>query len=99
VRARTAAALAGLVERLNKAQKESGELRSLTEREHKGVKYVRRVERKAGKTEENFYLLRGPVLVFSGQEGLLRQAIECDLTLAKDAESPVSARLADLGLK
>src|SRR5262245_14056056 len=98
VRARTAQPLAGLIDRVNKAQKEAGELQSLTEREHRGVKYVLRVERKGGKTEENFYLLRGPVLVFSGQESFLRKAIERELALDRDAEPPLAARLAELGL-
>jgi hypothetical protein len=100
VRARTAQALSNLVEKVNKAQKDSGELKELAEREHRGVKYVRRVENKAaGKTAEAFYLLRGPVLVFTSQESFLRQAIERDKLLGKDADPPLTTRLAELGLK
>src|SRR5262249_41814698 len=72
VRARSAKTLAALLDKVNAAQKDSGELKALVEREHKGVKYYRRVERK----EVNYYLLRGPVLVLTGQEGMLRKAIE-----------------------
>src|SRR5262245_2629057 len=39
VRARDAKKLAGLVEKLNALQKQTGELKGLTQREHKGVKY------------------------------------------------------------
>jgi hypothetical protein len=99
VRARTAKVLADLADRINRAQKDSGELKELSEREHKGVKYVRRVEKKGDRTEENFYLLRGPVLAFSAQESFLRQAIERDKALAKDAEPPLLARLGELGLR
>src|SRR5262249_62028025 len=71
VRARQAKTLAALVDRLNQVLKESGELKKLEEREHNGVKYFRRIERK----EENFFCLRGPVLIFSGQEAILREAL------------------------
>lgn len=72
LRARDEKTLAGLVAKLNALQKETGELKSLDEVEHKGVKYVRRREAK----ETNYYYLNGPILLFSGQESLLRQAVE-----------------------
>ena len=59
VRAREPKKLAVLIEGLNAAQKEGGDLKTLEERQHDGVKYFRRVERKG----ENFYFLRGPVLI------------------------------------
>jgi hypothetical protein len=92
VRAPTAAALAALVRQLEQAQKTSGELKEVYEKSHKGVKYYKRVE---GKTT-NFYLLRGPVLVFSGQEAMLREAIEREQ--AAPAVPPVAERLRELGL-
>src|SRR5207248_4320466 len=51
VRAREVKSLATLVERINQFHKESGDLKKIEEREHNGVKYFRRAERK----EENFY--------------------------------------------
>src|SRR5262249_5462681 len=61
VRARDPRALADLIGRLNRVQKEAGQLTELEEREHNGVKYHRRVERKevngVEHTEVNFYYL------------------------------------------
>ena len=45
VRARSEKALAGLVDKLNKAQQAFGELKKLEERQHNGVKYQCRIER------------------------------------------------------
>ena len=59
-------------------QKKTGELKELVDREYKGVKYVRRVETKS----TSYYLLRGPVLLFSGQETFLQQAVERDKVAA-----------------
>jgi hypothetical protein len=95
LRARTPRVLAVVVERFNEAQKATGELKELTERDYKGVKYFRRVERK----EVNFYLLRGPVLVFSGKEEMLRQAIDRDRAVSAGAEPAVALRLRELGLE
>ncbi len=94
VRARTEKALASVVDRLNKAQKQTGELRELTEREYKGAKYYRRAER----AQVNYYYVRGPILVFSGQEDVLRQAIARE-QLATAAQPPVTARLRKLGIE
>jgi hypothetical protein len=96
VRAREAKPLAEFVRKLNKLQKESGELKELSEREHKGVKYVRRTEKK----QTSYYLLRDSVLVYSGQEAFLRQLIERDLIAQKDkGEPPLTKRLRELGLE
>jgi hypothetical protein len=93
VRARQPQTLATLVERLNAAQKKSGDLKSIEERTHNGVKYFRRVERK----ETNFYYLRGPVLVFSAQESLLRRAIAQERSAGANQESPLGKQLRLLG--
>ena len=94
IRARRPQTLAALVERLNKAQKDSGDLKTVEERTHNGVKYFRRVERK----ETNFYYLRGGVLVFSGQEALLRRAIaQEERTAQPGVESPLGKKLRLLG--
>jgi hypothetical protein len=75
VRARKAHLLTDLVNRLNEAQKKSGELRELLPCEHRGVKYWSRRER----TDRSFYLQRGPHLLFTGQEAILKDAIDCEL--------------------
>ncbi len=75
VRARNAKVLADLIDRLNKVQKEEGELKDLEERRHNDLVYHRRVERDKPPT---FYYVHGPILALSGQEDMLRQAIDCD---------------------
>src|SRR5260370_720059 len=56
IRARDEKLLAALIERLNAAQKESGELQTLDMRTHAGVNYYRRAER----NNTSYYLLHGP---------------------------------------
>jgi hypothetical protein len=92
LRARDAQALAGFVERLNRAQKESGDLKELEERQHAGASYFRRAERKG----ENYYYVNGPVLAFTSQEAFLRQAIDRDRK-ASAGEPPVATQLRLLG--
>jgi hypothetical protein len=90
--ARDAKLLADMIEKINEKQKESGDLKETEEREYKGAKYVRRTEKK----DTNYYYLDGPVLLFTGQEELLKQAL--DLGSAKnDAEAPVARRFRELG--
>jgi len=74
------------VERLNRAQKDSGDLKELEERRHAGAAYFRRAERKG----ENFYYVNGPVLAFSSQEDMVRQAIERDRK--EGSGEPVAAK-------
>jgi hypothetical protein len=92
LRARDAAVLANVVERLNRAQKESGDLKELQERQHAGATYFRRAERKG----ESYYYVNGPVLAYSSQEALLRQAVERDRK-ASPGESAVAGHLRQLG--
>lgn len=73
LRARDAGLLAGLIERINAAQKKSGDLTELEERECQGAKYYARIERDR---KPHYYWLNGPVLAFSGQEAMLRHVIE-----------------------
>jgi hypothetical protein len=82
-----------LLERINTAQKHSGEVIGLSTSEYKGVRYFTRVEANKKRTH---YFLRGPILVFSAQEQLLREAIEQDQRL-RDSLSPVARRLGNLG--
>jgi hypothetical protein len=74
LRARDALSLADFVERLNRAQKDSGDLKGVEERRHAGAAYFRRSERKG----ESFYYVNGPVLAYTSQEAILRQAIDGD---------------------
>jgi hypothetical protein len=96
VRARNPATLAGLVERLNKAQLKSGELKKIEECEHRGSKYFRRVERDQ---PANYYFLRGSILAFTPHEEMLKRALELDRE-AKSADTeapPIARRLTQLG--
>jgi hypothetical protein len=93
VRARDAKVLADLIDHFHSQQRKAGQL-DLTECDYEGIKYYRRVDKK----ETNYYYLRGPVLLFSGQEEMLRQALACDRATPAEAEPPVTARLRELGL-
>src|SRR5262249_853361 len=92
-RARDPGRLADLIERLNQGQKAGGDLKALAEREDDRLQYLRRVEQK----EQNFYYLRGPVLVFSGQEALLRRAVDQERKAPAGRESPLGRRRRELG--
>jgi hypothetical protein len=92
LRARDADTLADFVDRLNRAQKESGDLKSVEDRTHAGAHYFRREERKG----DTFYYVSGPVLAFSSQESMLRAAIERDRQKG-DAEPAVARQLHLLG--
>ncbi|HMC64780.1 MAG TPA: hypothetical protein VKI65_07560 [Gemmataceae bacterium] len=89
VRARSEKTLARLVDRLNEVQKQSGDLKEVTERAHNGRKYYQRTERK----ESNFYFVRGAILCFATREDLLRRAIDLDQQRTPaDKELPAVAR-------
>jgi len=95
LRARNEKSLTAVIERLNDAQKKSGDLKAVEERDHNGRKYFRRAERKGA----NFYWLNGPVLVFSTREEMLRQALDLDRTAAPAEKDPppVARSLRQLG--
>jgi Protein of unknown function (DUF3352) len=92
VRARDAQLLARTIEQINTKQKESGDLKALQEKQHKGAKYFQRTEKK----ETNYYYLDGSILLFTAQEELLRQALDQGRTTTK-AETPIGRRLRELG--
>jgi hypothetical protein len=94
VRARDAKALADLVDRINKVQKEKGELKELEKREHAGITYYRREEVRGA---AHYYCLRGPVLIFSGEEAMLRQAFDADRAAPANADPALSRRLQEAG--
>ena len=70
--ARKPALLATVIDRLNRHQKEAGELKEVQARKHAGRTYYRRDETQG----ESFYFLDGPVVAFAAQEGMLRQVLE-----------------------
>jgi hypothetical protein len=86
IRARNAELLADLVAKLNRFQEKQGELKKLEEREYRGQKYWRREEAR----QENFYFLKGPILVLASKEAALRRVIDRDLKAPADAESPLA---------
>lgn len=73
VNARKPDLLAGLVEKLNDFQTKTGEIKSVRPLTHQGQQYFER-DKAAGGRE--YYLLRGGILAFSGQERAIRQVIE-----------------------
>lgn len=93
VRARDAKLLTGLIDRLNKVQKDSGELKKLEEREYAGQRYQHRVDDKG----EGFYYQRDRVLVFGSQEAILRQAIDREKKTSAE-EAPIARQLRLLGV-
>jgi hypothetical protein len=95
IRARDAKLLAGLLERVNKLQKESGDLKELQECTLRGTRYYRRVEPK----QVNFCYLRGPVFAFATDEGILRAVIDRDSSSATEAEPPLAREFRLLGVE
>jgi hypothetical protein len=94
VRARSERVLAELVERINKLQRDKGELKELEKLEYAGVTYFRREETRG---PAHYYCLRGPVLIFSGQEAMVRRAIDADRAAPANVEPVVSRRLQEAG--
>ena len=94
VNARKPDLLARLIEKLNDFQKKTGEIKSVRPLTHQGRPYFER-EKAAGDRE--YYLVRGGILAFSGQERAIQQVIEQD---AAPAGRPgrVEAGIAALGL-
>jgi hypothetical protein len=90
--ARDPQALAKLIERVNKMQVGSRELKELEVREHNGQRYFHR----AGATGANFYALIGPILAVSSQEGAVRDALDRLSEPGGYTESPIAAHLRTL---
>jgi hypothetical protein len=88
VHARDAQLLAEIAARFNDIQKQSGDLKEVLVREHHGVKYNCRVERKG----ENFAYLHGPLLAFSTREEMIQQVIDLEQKQSKE-ESAVQRHL------
>ncbi len=98
LRAPNAPLLEKLINRLNTVQKQAGDLKELEERQHNGVTYYRRVERKQ---TPYFYYLRGPVLAASAQEAMLQTLIDRDrqAPAADEAAPPLARQLRELALE
>jgi hypothetical protein len=94
VHARDPKALAALIRHVNDLEKKSGKLAGLEERTHRGVTYTCRKEKDA----PTYYAVRGSLLLFSGQEAMLRRAIEADADLKADAVAPLEQALQRLGV-
>lgn len=90
--ARDPQALARLIERINKFQIGSRELKQLEVREHNGRRYFHRAEAKGA----NFYALVGPILLVSSQEGMIQDALDRMGDANGQAESPIAANLRTL---
>ena len=88
LKARRSDVLTRLIDRLNELQKQSGELKALEERAHGGATYYRRVHDK----NTHYYLQRGPILVLSGKEDVIKAVIDL-----KGEAAPVSSALRRAG--
>src|SRR5262245_42462385 len=87
--ARNPGRLVALFDRLNDIQRQSGELIAVESRKFGSQPYVRR-QKKDG---EEYYAIRGPLLVFSDCEARLHKALECDRTRPPaDREPPEQLR-------
>jgi hypothetical protein len=64
--------LGRLIDNLNRAQQQSGELKELEVREHRGSKYMCRVAVK----ESQYYFRDGPVFAYTAQEELIKWVID-----------------------
>jgi hypothetical protein len=96
LRARNEKSLVSLIDRINDLQTKSKEISGLEKKTHRGVTYLRRLE---SDEKSNYYLLRGPVLVLTGQEAMLKQAIDLDLDTPRSAEPAAAEQLRLLGVE
>lgn len=94
IRARDPKPLAELVARINEAQKASGEVKEIEQRAHGDLTYFCRVERDKPPT---YYCLRGPVLLLTGKEALLLQALDLERSTTPETESALAREFRLLG--
>jgi hypothetical protein len=94
LRARSAEALARLIEQLNKLARGLGDDKGVEERTHQGITYFARRE----KRRVSYYYLRGPILLVTEQEDFLRQALDHERALPADARPAMVQRLERLGI-
>lgn len=96
VRPRKPDVLQNVLERLNKLQTESKELKAVVEHKHAGVSYFERQKPDGGTSE--FYCFRGGVFVFSAAEADVKAAIDRDRTAPTDKPPVLTARMTKLGV-
>jgi hypothetical protein len=65
--------LDAVLEKLNAAQRQSGELKEISELTYKGQKYFRRIKNKGA---DEYMILNGSVLAFSAQESMIHRVLE-----------------------
>jgi hypothetical protein len=94
IRARSAKPLADLVDRLNEAQKASGEVKEIEERSHHGLAYFRRDERDK---PASYYFLRGPVLLLASREPMLLRALDLEAATPAEVEPSTAKEFRLLG--
>ncbi|MDB5308734.1 MAG: hypothetical protein JWO38_2936 [Gemmataceae bacterium] len=97
VRPRKPDMLAKLVERLNAIQTGTGEVKSVTRRQHNGEEYFERQKPGGG---SDFYCFRGDVFAFSGTEPDILAVIDRDKAAPPAGVKPpgLVAKLAKLGV-
>src|SRR5262245_15347161 len=93
--ARDPALVARLYKRVNQVQRQSGELKEVVVREHRGIAYHRRVLAEGS----NYCLAQGPLFVFATQEALLRAVIDRHLADGPAEDSPVARQFRALGVE
>jgi hypothetical protein len=82
-----------LVERVNRLQKDAGDLKELEQRRHDGQVYYHRTDTKG----DGYYYLNGPLLAVASQPGILHQALNLERQSAA-AESPLAHEFRLLGV-
>lgn len=95
VHARNEKLLAQLVQRINKLQSDTGDLKSLETCGEGAQVYYRRIDQSG----TNYYFLRGPILALSPQEDWLRQVLDRLASAGPNAESPVTREFRLLGME
>jgi hypothetical protein len=73
--------LSRVIQRVNEAQQQSGEIRGVDDRRYKGISYKRRQETK----RDQFYYQNGSLFVFSSHEPLLQQVLDRSLSPRRPA--------------
>jgi hypothetical protein len=74
-----------ILERLDAAQKQSGELKETKGNSYRGKSYVRRVKSKG---PDDFFFLSGSIIAFSQQEAIIRRVIELDESVSASPAPP-----------
>src|SRR5262249_9963845 len=93
VQARKPELLGALVKRLNELETKSGNMAAVDTRQHGGVHYWRRVEKKG---DINYVLVRNGLVAVSQDEATLKSVI--DLLGKRPSASPVWQQVGELGI-